>query len=228
MTVAVTPTKYGAPLKAGTRLAPSIGGVGLWSHVYSAATLRGVVTSGSTMPASSTLPDCLGSYPLTASGNVRFEDGDDPAIVIDTTSAGTGSLLASSVPVVTAWTAMIVVSATARVANTFQVPGLSANAGGPWIVFATANVTTTAGATAKAVHIFRRQGDVLSIWVNGVKAWESTLSWGTLTTASLGFKPTRVGVDATTRYHHMRYTPKALTDEQIAAASADARTLHGV
>lgn len=213
------------PLKTGERVFPTIGAAGLWDHVYAAPPLRTNTANGGAV---SGVQDCMGASPLTGFGTV-FRDGDRPALEIAVTSAGTGSQT-TSIPAPAEWTALVILEANAYTNSTVQFPNVAANFVGTWTVFSTANVTTTAPAAmnTRAVHVFRRSGNTLSIWTNGAKTWEGTLSWNSLTTGPMGFKPARAGVDSVVKGYEYRLAKKALTDAQIVAASADARALHGI
>ena len=133
-------------------------------------------------------------------------------------STGAGFSTAST------WTLLIVCDVTNGGSQTVRMPGMvAALSASSWAFYGTAVTTAPVVGTGKAVYIVTCNAGAVTIWRNGVKAWSGTVAAGTQ--SEVGFNPTGASKYA---LHHIRFTEAVLTDAQITAASADARTLHGI
>lgn len=110
--------------------------------------------------------------------------------------------------------------------DTIRFPGgLASNNTGKWSLWIGSLLDTGVSALGKAVHVFVRRAGTWEVWRNGVKEWSADA--GTLTDQNIGLWP-RTTTTADQDFYQARYASRALTDEQIVAASADARVLHGI
>lgn len=222
MSVIVKPIETGAPMGSGPYLPHVIGDVDLWQHIWNMEVLRGVTAEGT---APSSVPPERGGRPLTVSPTGKAALSGDPAITFDAAagnpaqaSTGAGFSTAST------WTLLIVCDVTSGGSQTVRMPGMvAALSASSWAFYGTAVTTAPVAGTGKAVFIVTRNGSEVTVWRNGVKAWTGTITAGTQ--SEVGMAPTGASKYA---LHHMRFTETALTAAQITAASADARTLHGI
>lgn len=207
---------------SGPYLPHVIGDADLWQHIWHMEVLRGVTAEG-TAPGG--VPPERGGRPLTVSSSAKAALSGDPHIAFDVPSgtsaaAHTGDGFSTA----TAWTFMVVCDLTTGASQAIRMPGMVAGfPASAWAFYGTARVDTPVPGTGKAVFIVTRSGSTVTLWRDGTKAWTGTVNPGS---------QSRVGMDPTggAKYalYHMRFTETVLTDAQIVAASADARTLHGI
>lgn len=222
MSVIVKPIETGAPMGSGPYLPHVIGDVDLWQHIWNMEVLRGVTAEGTT-PGS--VPPERGGRALTVNPAGKAALSGDPAVTFDvaagtTAQASTGGGFSTA----TAWTLMLVCDVTTGGSQTVRMPGMvAALSASSWAFYGTAVTTVPVAGTGKAVFIVTRNGSEVTVWRNGVKAWTGTVAAGTQ--SEVGMAPTG---GAKYALHHIRFTETVLTDAQITAASADARTLHGI
>ena len=222
MSVIVKPIETGAPMGSGPYLPHVIGDVDLWQHIWHMEVLRGVTAEGTTP---SSVPPERGGRPLSVSPSAKAALSGDPVVTFDVAagapaqaSTGPGFSTAST------WTLLIVCDVTTGGSQTVRMPGMvAALSASAWTFYGTAVVTAPVAGTGKAVFIVTGTAGAVTIWRNGAKAWTGNVPAGTQ--SEVGFNPTG---GAKYALHHLRFTETVLTDAQIIAASADARTLHGV
>lgn len=222
MSVIVKPLETGAPMGSGPYLPHVIGDVDLWQHIWHMEVLRGVTAEG-TAPGS--VPPERGGRSLTVSPAGKASLSGDPALTFDVAvgtaaqaSTGTGFSTAST------WTLLIVCDVTTGGSQTVRMPGMvAALSASSWTFYGTAVVNAPVPGTGKAVYIVTCAAGAVTIWRNGSKAWSGAVNPGSQ--SEVGVNPT--GASKYT-LHHIRFTETVLTDAQIAAASADARVLHGI
>lgn len=222
MTVAIKPIETGAPLGAGPFIPPVIGDVGLWSHVWGAATLNGAVADGAS---AASVPAAIGTRALTVAAAGKARLADDPSITFDVAD-GTSAQLSTGAGFSTAsaWTMLLVCDVTTGGSQTVHMPGMvAALAASSWTFYGAGSVPATLAGTGKAVYVVTRNGSAVTVWRNGVKSWTGTVSPGSQ--SSLGMSPTG---GAKFSWFHLRFTEVVLTDAQITAASNDALALHRI
>lgn len=222
MSVIVKPIETGAPMGSGPYLPHVIGDVDLWQHIWHMEVLRGVTAEGT---APSSVPSERGGRPLTVAASGKAALSGDPHIAFDVPSGTSGSVhTGDGFSTATAWTLMLVCDVTNGGSQTVRMPGMvAALSASSWAFYGAAVTTAPVPGTGKAVFIVTRNGSEVTVWRNGTKAWTGTVSAGSQ--SMVGVAPVS---GAKYALHHMRFTETVLTDAQITAASADARTLHGI
>lgn len=192
------------------------------SHCWMADTLRGTDTSGRV----SRLPDMSGGRDLTTgapSTNI-FRDGDPSAAV--SIPAGSGALTASG-GTVRDRTVLVVAQLVGSKSSQIRTPGWVVGGGAANSLMVNSTNTGRPIPSTMALYVVTLStGGTCAVRVNGGDPVTVTSAPGTGTTWALGTNVYSSTVDE--RYAHVRAWDRILTADEITAATAAAKRLHGI
>lgn len=220
MSYAVKTLPTGDTATTGTVIPPVLGAVDIWDGIWAAAPHHGqtdrYLKNHGGMTGLKPWETQTVFQPDLSTGDPRITFG-----------AGHWMVAQNAVPAVSDHTSLFVIDVRGHSADTLRTPGARLHLMGSGPILRTGSGDTAVPgvpSTGKHVWVIVRRGGDWEVWRDGRRLLSHT---GTAQSdRHIGLWPAGSGLDLD--FYQARYAARALTDAQIVAASADARTLHGI